>query len=920
MASVNSGAIFFMSYFQNGFKKFILKFTALNINHRTMKLLFTFLFSALSISLFAQSHFTSVEMTSTELQEREISTTKAIYYQADLLSIENAVKNMAYREEANIVNSTNLFSVPDGNGIMQTFRVLRNKTMDPLLNALFPSIISFEGYNINNPVMKAKFDVTPQGFHAMIYGPEQSTIFIDPISRLTPNKVMVYAKKDFYTTKQMACSFDDNQNNIEEALSFGEVVRPPYGSCQLRTYRLALAGTTEYVAFHSGFTNAAANQVTTMNRVNGVYERDMAITMTIIPNNNLLIYAGADPYSNGNASAMLGENQSNITSTIGSANYDIGHVFGTNSGGIAGLGVVCNSSQKARGVTGSGSPIGDPFDIDYVAHEMGHQFKANHTQNNSCNRNGATAVEPGSASTIMGYAGICSPNVQSNSDDHFHGISMGEISAFILTSGGTCAAVTALSNNAPVITSTNGGVYVPANTPFALTAVASDPDSDPLTYNWEQTDNAVSTQPPVASSSNGPNFRSNSSLTSPTRYFPSLASINSNGPFTWEVIPSVSRTMTFRVTVRDNSPGAGGCAEYMNTTISTIASAGPFLVTYPNTTGITWATSSIQTVTWSVANTTAAPINAANVSIYLSTDGGLTFPTLLLANTPNDGSQSVTVPGTVTTTAKIMVISANGTFFDISDNNFTISGTPCNAPSFPILSGPTTICGGEAATLSLTGSLNDATTWQWYAGSCGGSPVGTGMSINVLPSSTTTYYVRGTGGCVTNQPCATQTVTVTTLNTNVTQNGSLLASLQPLSGTTYQWLNCTSGNSPIAGATNQTYQATALLGSYSVKITKNGCTDTSNCFVINTASLDDLSNVDWTLAPNPTNGTSTLMWSKSNLVQSIKVLDSKGREVGQVIDLQDKQATIDLQSLESAIYFIQVYHSNGVKTMKLLKD
>ena len=155
-------------------------------------------------------------------------------------------------------------------------------------------------------------------------------------------------------------------------------------------------------------------QVTTMNRVNGIFERDMAIHMNIISNNDLIIYTNgsSDPYTNGSGGAMLGENISNCNSVIGSANYDIGHVFSTGGGGVAYLGVPC-TYYKAGGVTGGGSPVGDPFDIDYVAHEMGHQFGANHTQNNSCNRNSATAVEPGSASTIMGYAGICSPNVQS---------------------------------------------------------------------------------------------------------------------------------------------------------------------------------------------------------------------------------------------------------------------------------------------------------------------------------------------------------------------------------------------------------------------------------------------------------------------------------------------------------------------------
>ncbi|MGJ8660906.1 MAG: reprolysin-like metallopeptidase [Bacteroidota bacterium] len=887
-----------------------------------MKLIYSLLCSFLALSLNAQSIFTPISLTSIEIQNCEIQSNKAIYYEVDLNSIHSIVDDLNYREEFDLKNSTNFLSVPDENGNLQTFRVLRNKTMHPALNSLFPNIISFEGVHTTNPSIKGKFDVTPQGFHAMIYAPDKNTFFIDPISRNTPTKVMVYSKKDFFTSKQMTCDLVSFENTAEEAFTNGTPVKIPYGTCQLRTYRLALAGTAEYVTYHGSVTLAASNQVTTMNRVNGVYEREMAITMTIIANNNTLLYtnAGTDPYTNGNAGAMISENQTNINSVIGSANYDIGHVFGTNSGGLAGLGVVCSSSNKARGVTGSSNPIGDPFDIDYVAHEMGHQFKANHTQNNNCNRNNATAVEPGSASTIMGYAGICAPNVQSNSDDHFHGISLGEISTFITGVNHTCPAVTPLVNNQPIIVSTNGNVSVPANTPFALTAVVTDLDSDPISYNWEQTNNQVSTQPPVASSTTGPNFRSNPSSLSPTRYFPSLASINSGGPFTWEVIPSVTRTMNFRVSVRDNSAGPGGCSAYQDVTVSTVASAGPFVVTYPSVTGITWGTTSTQTVTWSVANTNLAPINAANVNIYLSIDGGLTFPTLLASNTANDGSENITVPGTPTTTAKIMVMSANGTFFDISDNNFTISGAPCVSPSLPVVTGPTNICGTQAATLSITGNLNDATTWQWYSGSCGGTPIGTGTTLNVLPSTTTDYFVRGTGGCVTGGACTPHTITVTNLNTNVTQTGSLLASLQPVSGTSYQWLLCSSGNAIIPGANNQTYQVTGILGSYAVEISKNGCVDTSACVVVNTAGIEDLKSGILNLSPNPASNIATLKWSNELIVETITILDAKGREVISVSDIQEEKAIIDLSSLESAMYFVQINHRNGVHVLKLMKE
>ncbi|MFA7272338.1 MAG: reprolysin-like metallopeptidase [Crocinitomicaceae bacterium] len=885
-----------------------------------MKLFYSLVLVILANQLTAQFAFQTYRPSESELNNADIHATKATYYQVNLQSIEASVHNIPYREDADILHSHFTLSIPDLAGNIQTYKILRNQTMHPNLNSLFPQIISFDGVNVNNSAEKAKFDITPQGFHAMIMNPAFSTVFIDPISRSTPNKVMVYAKKDFTTNKVRSCNLETETERIEKLIHSEAPLKTLLGSCELRTYRLALAATVEYTTFQGGTVAlAAAAQVTTMNRVNGVYEKDMAITMVIIPNNNLLIYTTTDPYTNGTPNSMITENQTNVTNVIGSANYDIGHVFGTNSGGLAGLGVVCSSSNKARGVTGSAAPVGDPFDIDYVAHEMGHQFKANHTQNNNCNRNNATAIEPGSASTIMGYAGICSPNVQSNSDDHFHGINLGEISNFITAANHTCPVVTALNNLPPVINSTNGNISIPANTPFALTALASDPDMDLLTYNWEQTDNQVSTQPPVASSISGPNFRSNPSSPSPTRYFPNLTSLSTGGPYTWEVVPSVSRTLHFRCTVRDNAMG-GGCADYSNVTVSTVATAGPFIVTYPTATGISWVGNSLQTVTWDVANTTAAPISATNVSIYLSIDGGLTYPTLLVANTPNDGTQSITVPNTPSTTARIMVISAAGTFFDISNNNFTITfGSPCNQPVITAVSSDTTVCDGTPAVVSLSGTLNDATTWQWYSGSCGGSTVGTGTSLNVLPSSTTTYYVRGIGGCVTSGPCIPVTVTVTQLNLNVNPVGTTLYSLQPPAGTNYQWLICSNGFSPIVGANNSSFTPTLNLGSYAVEITKDGCIDTSACFTINQTGLENITHSNFTLSPNPTNGSAVLTWDKTLELESVELVDLKGRTISRYEIFENSSVLVSLEDLEAALYILRIHHLNGVENVKLVK-
>lgn len=416
------------------------------------------------------------------------------------------------------------------------------------------------------------------------------------------------------------------------------------GDCQLRRYDLALAATGEYSNFHgSNTTNnnksfALAAMVTSLNRVNGMYERDATLTMVLVANNDLLIYlSGAtDPYTNNDGGTMLGQNISTCNSVIGSGNYDIGHVFSTGGGGVAYLNSPC-TGNKAGGVSGSGAPVGDPFDIDYVAHEMGHQYGGNHSQNNNCNRASSAAVEVGSGITIMGYAGICAPDVASNSIAMFGGYSMQEIAANITTGASSgCPVTTPISNTAPTALA---GVdrTIPRSTPFILTGSATDPNgSNVLSYSWEQMDNAVATQPPQATNTGGPAWVPLLPQSTPVRYMPNLPAVIANTTPQWEVLSSVARTYNFRLTVRDNVPN-GGCNGQDNMVVTVSGTTGPFVVTAPNT-AVSWTALTSQTVTWNVAGTNGAPVNCANVDILLSTDGGLTYPTVLATATPNDGT------------------------------------------------------------------------------------------------------------------------------------------------------------------------------------------------------------------------------------------------------------------------------------------
>lgn len=592
---------------------------------------------------------------------------------------------LRFSPEADLNTVTIELPRPDGRSTR--FLLTESPTMHPTLQARHPDIRCYTGTGIDDPGAYLKCDLTMHGFHAQVLNAKGGDWYIDPYSMSDREHYSVYFKKDYTKpgSESWFCETAADDKKKVETNDFAQL----QGDCKLRQYTLALACTGEYAAFHGGTAAAAeAAMNTSLNRVNGVYELEIAVTMSLVDNNDTLIFldANTDPYTNNNGSAMLTQNQTTCTNRIGSANYDIGHVFSTGGGGVAFLGCVCNNTNKAKGVTGSGSPIGDGFDIDYVAHEMGHQFGCDHTFNGthgSCSGNNvpASAYEPGSGTTIMAYAGICSDqDVQPHSDAYFHARSLQQAGAFITGGSHTCDTEVVTGNGAP--TANAGNDYtIPKSTPFILTGVGTDPDGNPITYCWEQYDNQTSTQPPLATSTGGPNFRSLTPTSSPERYLPNLEDVINNVSPVWEVLPSVGRTLNFRLTVRDNF-GGGGCTKEDNMVVTVNGTAGPFLVTTPNT-ALSWQGNTTQTVTWNVASTNIAPVSCANVKISLSTDGGFTYPTVILGSTPNDGTEAITVPNIPSTSCRIRIEGVGNIFYDISNVNFTITaGLPVELLAF----------------------------------------------------------------------------------------------------------------------------------------------------------------------------------------------------------------------------------------------
>lgn len=587
-----------------------------------------------------------------------------------------------------------ILSIPAPGRGFQRFAVQESPVVAPELGARYPFVTTYNGQGIDDPAATIRLDLGRTGFHAQVLSPNGDW-FIDPYYRLDQSVYVSYFKRDLVNTHGPFDALDPAGRGFATSAA-GPLDAERVVGNELRTYRLAVAADVEYSTFHGGTVPLVHNAiVTAVNRVTGVYERELAIRLQLVANNDSLIYtAEPDPYTNTNPSLLLNQNQANIDATIGPLNYDVGHVFTTGGGGLAGLAVVGRAGQKARGETGLASPTGDAFYIDYVAHELGHQFGGNHTFNGtrgSCagNANTATAMEPGSGSSIQAYAGICGlDDLQAHSDDYFHAISFDEIAAYTTTPGSPGNLGAAPSGNSPPSVTVNGGTAftIPLRTPFTLSASGTDPNpGDALSYTWEQYNGGALRTLDAVSKPTGVLFRSFAPVTSPTRTFPSMSSILANttnansgtcpalpgGLNCWvEFLPTVARGMTFRVSVRDNNAAAGGVNSA--DVVVTAAATGPFRVTAPNT-AVTLPGGTSQTVTWDVAGSNAAPINTANVNILLSTDGGNTFPTTLLASTANDGSQSVTIPSVSTTQARIKVEAVGNVFFDVSDANFTIS-------------------------------------------------------------------------------------------------------------------------------------------------------------------------------------------------------------------------------------------------------
>ena len=638
----------------------------------------------------AQNYWQPVSQTPTEdLENRRFIPSSFQLFSLDLDGLQQEVA--AAPQRFMTIHSVVVLTMPDATGGFKDFEIFETQSMEQQLQDNYPQIRTYIGFNINDSSNVIRFSITPHGFHNIEFVPGSPTVYTDPFT-LNHDTYIIYDRSALPEIKEDFECLTDESAIIGASNIITSGIAKSADDSVLRTYRIAISCNAEYGNIFAGTGNDAqkrsnilAQQVITMNRVNGVYERDLAVHMIFVANNDVLLYFGdtsLDPYTNnfnGRTQDLIdGDLAGQGFPGIGNANYDIGHNFNTSGGGNAGcIGCVCSAGQKGSGMTGQSNPTGDPFDIDYVAHEIGHQFGGYHSMASSGCRSGSgqTEVEPGSGSTIMAYAGICNPNVQNNSNDYFHYVNIRDITANIKTGvSSSCAVLTNVSLTAPVASAGNDYV-IPFSTAFLLTGSATNLGTDTVTYNWEQNDpeNPNSSAGPDPTRIQGPMYRSKPSVTVPTRYFPPLADVvQGNLTPAFEITPSVARSMEFAFTICKFNANIGqNDSDLMGITVD--GTAGPFEVTSQDS-NVSYNTGEAAIINWNVAGTDIAPVNTASVDILLSLDGGLTFTTVLASATPNDGSQTISIPViNPTTQARIMVRSNGNVYYAVNSSDFIIT-------------------------------------------------------------------------------------------------------------------------------------------------------------------------------------------------------------------------------------------------------
>ena len=913
-------------------------------NHKkSTKMKKTLLLSVFSLLVFnlgfsqtekAWSQVTSNDIKKNKNVERETFPQEYKLMQLNVSTMKQALRSAPDRTSG--ATKGVIISLPNAEGVLERFEVFEASNFEAELQAQFPEIRSYAGNGIDDKFARLRMSIDPRGIQTMIHRADKGSEFMEPYSQ--DGKVYsIYRSSRVKGKLPFTCSTPDQDLAIDLSKN-GLGSRSSSG--QLLTFRLALSCNGEYANYFGATSSAQVGLVNaqfnaTMTRVNGIFETDFGIHMNIVASNNNVIFynPASDPYS-----AALGswntELQQTLNTTLtgpsttlaaNNAAYDVGHMFGASGGGgNAGcIGCVCvngitagTGSTKGRGITSpaDGIPMGDTFDVDYVAHELGHQFGANHTFSHSSEGTGVNK-EVGGGVTVMGYAGITSYNTHTNSIDVFHSASIAQVQANMV--GKTCPVRTTI-HTAPTVNA--GANYtIPRSTPFMLTGSAT--GSGSLTYTWEQNNDAGAStgasSPASATKVIGPNFVCFPDSPSPTRYFPRMSSVFAGSTttagvgVTMEALSSVARTLNFRLTARDNVAGQGQ-TNFGDMVVSVDATRGPLTVTSQNTAGISYDINSSQTVTWAVNNTDGSA-GGTNVDILITTDGGVTW-TPLLTNTPNDGTQAVTMPATAAPNCRLMVKASGNIFFNVNSTDFAVGytvtttcNTYTNSTVLPIPDGVAANSPGAVASNNIsvpdTGNLSDVDillnvshTW----------PNDLVIAIN---------HPDATQVAVWNRACAGND----NFNVTLSDGSPAFTCVANMTGTFAPSSPLSAFNGKPANGTWQLLTAdyynadTGSINSWSVRV----CTQTA------VLASESFGIEGFTLYPNPNNGTFNIQFNSTSSSEiKVNVHDMRGREIFNN-SYQNSglfNESLQLNNVQSGIYLVTVQDGARKEVKKIVVE
>ena len=864
---------------------------------------------------------------------------KHTVFQLDEQALVNDLTNTPDWSVVSARQSQVTISIPTANGDLEKFTISEASVMAPELQTRFPEIRSYVGQGVDNPEAILRMSYSPQeGFGGMIRKPGKQTTFI---AKTTNGNYVLYNRVDS-GTNALRCSTPEFGTNAPQASA---ISNRDANSGQLSIFRLALTCNGEYGAWAGGTTAAVlAKFNTTMTRVNGIYEQELAIHLNLVNNTNIIyLNAASDPYTayDPNTGYNNAQIQNNLDNVVGNTNYDIGHLFGQGgSGGDAGcIGCVCVAGQKGSGYTSRSIPEGDTFDIDYVAHEMGHQFGGNHTWTSYFdgspggvnasvpgNEGQGANLEPGSGSTIMAYAGTTGNNttgvstdVQSNSDAYFHFYSIQQITNYIAST--SCQTHTNLSQATP--TANAGTNYtIPKNTPFVLTGTGT--SAGVTSYCWEQNDlggYGTDSTLPTPTSTSGPSFRSITPTTNPKRYFPAYTNVF-NGLTTdgavgtkWELLNTVGRTYNFKLTVRDNI--ANGAQNASDANIVTVnGTAGPFTVTSQSTSE-SWTTGEAKTITWNVAGTTANGINTAQVNILL-VDATNTVLATLLSNTPNDGTDTITVPNVTAGDARVIVQAVGNIFYAINNSNIGVNTTSS--------------CSGLCVSSGLTSAPDGVTLVQFNTinqSSTGTSAYTDNTAINTHVSAGQTHNL--TVNVNTDGDYEESVIVWIDWNRDCAFN---TADEQYLLGNIVNTTNGATSNSPLAII----IPASVTPGEITMRVTAAYTGGTTNLptscqtnfygevedytiIIDATAAVSENEFSGFTISPNPNNGNFNLELNSLEDEITVKIYDTSGRLIlnNSFDNTQNVfRKDIHLNNVKSGVYLVQVSDKKHFRTERIV--